>query len=83
MSPSAKEWTMYGFGALIVFAFFGAICLLTFVAMPDSSKDALLILLGALAAQFKDVGGYFFGSSKSSADKNAIIAQKVEPAPEA
>jgi CDP-diglyceride synthetase len=76
MSPAAKEWMMYAFGALIVLAFFAAICLLTFVPMPQESKDALLILLGALAAQFKDVGGYFFGSSKSSADKNALLAEK-------
>jgi hypothetical protein len=78
MEAKNKERYMYILGGVIVLGFFGAIALLNLYEMPLSSKDALLILLGALAGQFKDVGSYFFGSSKSSADKTDMMSKRDE-----
>ena len=41
-----------------------------------SMRDALLILIGSLGAAFGAVVNYFFGSSKGSADKNQLLADK-------
>ena len=78
MENKNKERYMYVLGGVIVMGFFGSIVLLGLFEMPQGSKDALLILLGALTSQFKDVGSYFFGSSKSSADKNELLKSKPE-----
>jgi len=56
-------------------AFFGVIFSLIFRTFPEGSRDTLLILLGALAAGWKDVFGYYFGSSSSSARKDDTIAK--------
>jgi hypothetical protein len=76
MENKNKERYMYVLGGVIVMGFFGSIALLAVLEMPQGSKDAMLILLGALTSQFKDVGSYFFGSSKSSADKNEMLKSK-------
>jgi len=49
-----------------------------FADMPESevAKTALAMLFGALIGGYKDVLGYFFGSSKSSSDKNKILADR-------
>lgn len=69
-----KDIPQYILGALISIGFFVAIYLITIVAIPETNKDAALMLLGALSAKFADVVGYYFGSSKSSADKSEQIA---------
>lgn len=54
--------------------FFAVIGFLIFKPVPDASKDVLLILLGALTVQSKEVYGYYFGSSAGSAKKDDILA---------
>jgi hypothetical protein len=44
------------------------------VAVVDGMKDTFLILVGAAIAVFKDVYGYYFGSSAGSRDKDKVIA---------
>lgn len=51
--------------------------LLSSPALPDSVKDVLLILVGALVAIVKDVYGYYFGSSEGSAKKTELLAPPV------
>ena len=63
----------YILAAVIVLVFAVAIVLLMKSEISQSVKDPLLVLLGVLGASFKDVVGYFFGSSKSSADKNEML----------
>jgi len=72
----------YALGALVAVGLYWVTYLLIFKAAPESNKDALLIVLGVLAASFANVIGYFFGSSKGSADKNDFLktndSSKVE-----
>ena len=56
--------------------FFSTVWFLLFRTMPVESKDVLLLLLGALTATFKDVYGYYFGSSAGSAKKDDLINRK-------
>jgi hypothetical protein len=64
----------YTFAAILAFGLFGVSYLLINNPVPESSRDALLILLGVLASAFTQVVSYFFGSSKGSSDKNEIIS---------
>lgn len=69
-----KDWALYLLAYAITGGFFAT--LLALIAFPGlaTASPALLILLGSLGTGFGQVLGYFFGSSKSSSDKNKMIA---------
>lgn len=48
--------------------------------IPGPVKDILLVMLGALLASWKEITGYFFGSSSGSARKDAQLAAIAAPA---
>ena len=50
----------------IVILFGGTIYALFKIDFPDSSRDVLLVVVGALVGIVKDVYGFEFGSSKDS-----------------
>lgn len=74
----SKTIYMYVLGALIVLGMFTVIGLLILVPMPKENEQLLLLALGALIAKFSDVIGYFFGSSKSSSDKDKVISDQLQ-----
>jgi len=57
---------------LILIGFFGAIAFMLVFPLPAPGHDALLIMIGALAAAFGMVISYYFGSSSGSATKTAL-----------
>jgi hypothetical protein len=61
---------------LILSGFFGCIYLVMLHDVKPEMRDSLLILIGGLAAAFGAVVNYYFGSSKGSADKNKLLAEK-------
>lgn len=67
---------MYVLGALVVIGIFALVYMLAFYPVPESNTDALFIVVGALVGAFANVVGYFFGSSKSSSDKNELLHNK-------
>jgi ABC-type Mn2+/Zn2+ transport system permease subunit len=68
---------MQSFIAIIILTgFFGCIYLVMKHDVNQSMRDALLILIGSLGAAFGAVVNYYFGSSKGSADKNKLLADK-------
>jgi len=73
-----KQIFQYALGALVAVGLYWITYLLIMKAAPESNKDALLIVLGVLAAAFANVVGYFFGSSKGSSDKNDIIVNNKQ-----
>lgn len=68
-----KDIYMYALGALIVAGFFLILYVVFSKVMPADNKDIGLLVIGALVAKFSDVVGYFFGSSKGSADKTELM----------
>ena len=62
---------------LLVFAFFTMV-VLRITSVDQTSRDVMLLLVGALSGSLSTVVGYFFGSSKGSADKNVAIGKMVE-----
>lgn len=67
----AKEIYMYVLGAIVVLGFFGVI-IFKLVKAQDVQLE-----VGALITGFSIVLGYFFGSSKGSADKNSLLANST------
>ena len=81
MSTQLKEWLIYIFAAIIVL---GEIAMIGFVLViwmvGASTFDANVVnLIYGLAlgyhSAFMIIIGYFFGSSKGSQDKNALIGK--------
>lgn len=73
-----KEIYMYLLGALVVLSMFSIIAFLVFYEIPSPNKELLYMLLGVLAAKFSDVIGYFYGSSKGSADKTNLMKSPLD-----
>ena len=73
MNKTNEKVYMYILGAIIVIGFFSIIGIVFKLEMPQPNKDLGLIVIGALVAKFGDVVGYFYGSSKGSADKTELI----------
>ena len=69
-------------GILIV-AIFGAVMAL-YLLKPDmipSENREWSMLIGALISNFSIVIGFYFGSSKSSQDKNNLLTGLTKPQP--
>lgn len=67
---------LYILAWVVVSGFFGSFVLLIFAELPESSGQAVFLLCGALIAGFGSVMNYFFGTSKSSGDKTALLAMR-------
>lgn len=64
--------------SVIVLLLFAAICVLLFLhAIPAESRDAALIVLGALAGSQTTVVGYWLGSSLGSMHKTDLLKDKT------
>jgi len=71
-----KDIFQYVLGALIVAGFFTLLYLLVSKTVPEINKDLLNLVVGALIGSFATVVGYFFGSSKGSAEKTELLSKK-------
>lgn len=70
---SLKDWTPRVLAALITGGFFGILGWLIAGGLPESGKEAILILLGALGSAWTSMVAYYYGSSSGSAQKTQII----------
>lgn len=68
-----KEIFMYSLGGIIVFGFFA---ILAYLLKIGGYESTINLLVGSLIGAYGTVVGYFYGSSKSSAEKNDIISKK-------
>lgn len=64
---------MYLLAGVIVVGFFGLMICLMIKTVPEGNGDVAFMLFGSLIAAFTSVVQYFFGSSKGSSDKTAMI----------
>lgn len=77
MNATNKERFMYILGALVFVCAVADSVLLIFFEVPAGSKDAVMLATGQLLILAGAVVNYFFGSSKSSSDKNEMIAKNA------
>lgn len=66
----AKEIYMYALGAIVTIGFFA---ITIYLIYSGKYNDAVMLIIGALIGAFTTVVGYFFGSSKGSADKTELL----------
>lgn len=74
---TAKEIYMYILGAVVVLAIIAFAALLIFVKIPQENKDTITTIAGCLITLAVTVVTFFFGSSKSSSDKNELLANST------
>ncbi|MCK5605404.1 hypothetical protein KAR91_26165 [Candidatus Pacearchaeota archaeon] len=67
------NYPMYILAGIIVVGFFVIMGLMFKYSFPAGSKEIGLLMCGGLVSKFGDVCNYFFGSSKGSADKTALL----------
>mgnify|MGYP001184906596 CR=1 FL=1 len=70
----AKDIFMFSLGALITFGFFTT---LGYLIYKGDNPQGVNLIIGTLLTTFGTVVGYFYGSSKGSADKTDIIANST------
>jgi hypothetical protein len=81
MNPANKERYMYILGGFVVGLAIAIVGCLVFYPVPVGNKDIVNVSLGALLGMAVNVVGYYFGSSKSSADKNDLLANNAPKPP--
>jgi hypothetical protein len=60
---------------VVIVGFFAILLVMMFKDLPPSSKEAALIMLGALGSAFTGVISYYYGSTAGSAEKSKLLAQ--------
>lgn len=81
MKTGSKEIFMYALGAFVLLGCFILTGILMFVEVPAGSSQALNICLGILIGLGATVVNFFYGSSKSSTDKTALLSKKIDEVP--
>lgn len=73
-----KQGFMYFLAIVIMGGFFWQLARMTVTVVPPENKEAVLSMIDTLKYSVVLLMGYFFGTSKSSADKDKVIASQLE-----
>jgi hypothetical protein len=68
-----KDYVPGILAGIITVGFFGVLGFMLSNSLPETGRDALLVMLGALGGAWGSVVAYYFGSSSGSNSKNALI----------
>lgn len=77
MQVATRSLTPDILAGIVVTGFFTILILMMIGLLTISDQQALLILLGSLSAGFGAVLNFFFGSSRSSQNKDILIASST------
>lgn len=72
-----KDLFMQILATLLILCTVGMVCLLVFVPIPKDNHDAIMLIIGTLLGWGGATVTYYYGSSKSSADKTELLAAKT------
>ncbi len=70
-----RDYNLYILAWTVIIGFFALMGFLLKIPVPQDQSGVIFMLFGSLSSAFGAVIGYFFGSSKSSSDKNEQIGQ--------
>ncbi|MDE1906857.1 MAG: hypothetical protein KGH75_10465 [Rhodospirillales bacterium] len=70
---AVRDWMPGILAVTVTCGFFGLLAYLLRFQVPEDNRDVLNILLGSLGTAWLSIIGYYFGSSLSSAKKDAAI----------
>lgn len=66
---------------LVTAGFFGMLVFMLFKPIPTENRDIVNIMLGVLGSTFGGIVAYYYGSTKGSEAKSALLAQAPSTAP--
>ena len=76
METRTKDWLLYTLGVCVIVCAAGMVGALVRWEVPAGNRDLVHIALGSLLSMAVTVVQYFFGSSRSSADKTAALQEQ-------
>lgn len=68
-----RQHAQVALGAFICCTILACFLALLYVPIPDASKEAIMLVTGAVIASFSSVVNYYFGSSAGSKTKEETI----------
>lgn len=77
MQVEMRSWVPPTLAMLVTAGFFGILGVMLFYGLQQSSSQPLLIMLGSLGTAWTTIMAFYFGSSKGSADKTAILQNAI------
>jgi uncharacterized membrane protein (DUF106 family) len=73
MQMTTKSWLPEVLAILVTIGFFGIIAYIIKFGLPESGKEAVLLLLGSLGTAWTGVMAFYFGSSAGSQKKTEAL----------
>lgn len=73
MQIATKSWIPETLAILVTVGYFGIIAYIIKFGLPESGKEALLLLLGSLGAGWTGIMAFYFGSSSGSQKKTEAL----------
>ena len=70
---SVKDWTPRILAAIITSGFLGVLFYMISEGLPETNRDSLLMMLGALSSGWGMMLAYYYGTSAGSAAKNEML----------
>lgn len=74
VAASRTGWEMIALAMIAVLGILVITVMLFMFEVREGARELLYIIVGGLMAKLSDVFGFFFGSSRGSKDKDAILA---------
>lgn len=75
---AVKDWVPSALAVTIVVAFLALLLLMPSRQIPEANRSTFDILLGMLSGAVTSVFAYYFGSSRGSREKDAVIGRAVK-----
>ena len=73
MQMATKSWLPETLAIIVTIGFFGIIAYIIKFGLPESGKEAVLLLLGSLGTAWGGVMAFYFGSSAGSQKKTEAL----------
>lgn len=76
-STGKRDTNLYALAWVLIAGFFILVGILLWRPVPQDSSGVIFLLFGTLASAFGAVVGFFFGSSRGSQSKDALLANSI------
>jgi hypothetical protein len=77
MQMTTRSWLPEALAILVTVGFFGVIVYILKFGLPESGREALLLLLGSLGTAWTGVMAFYFGSSAGSQKKTEALTAAI------
>lgn len=78
MQTATRDWVPGVLAMVFVAGFFALLYALTRVRVPEENRDVLLAMVGTMGGAVITILTFYFGSSRSSQQKDAVLGRVAE-----